>query len=335
MAPPIPVIVCDDSSLARKQMLKAISRWDLEITQASNGLEALDAIKAGRGHLVFLDLNMPIMDGYAVLEHVRRHDLPCMIIVVSGDVQEDARQRVMAMGAIGFVAKPFTPESIYSALAAYGLLSELQPRQNELPKTASLPQDPDQQLADMAREVANIAMGRAGALLSKLLGVFIPLPVPKSGVIQLSELEMALAYAQGEDPISSISQGFIGPRLSGEAILMFRDSALPQLASLLDYPTPLSVEHEREMLMDLANVLTGAFILNFGRLLGLEFSLDAPHLLAQHGQAPDLQMPTQRRALAIEIDYRLNSTQLTCELLILFTDDSLSELHTRLEQLNR
>lgn len=69
----IPVLICDDSALARKQMARTLPKeWDVDITFANNGAEGIDAIRAGKGEVVFLDLNMPVMDGYEVLETIQK-----------------------------------------------------------------------------------------------------------------------------------------------------------------------------------------------------------------------------------------------------------------------
>ena len=71
-----PILICDDSSLARKQMARALpAGWDVEVTFAENGREGLEAIRAGKGEIVFLDLNMPEMGGLEVMQAVRFMDL--------------------------------------------------------------------------------------------------------------------------------------------------------------------------------------------------------------------------------------------------------------------
>lgn len=69
---------------------------------------------------MFLDLNMPEMDGYEVLEHVLKEDLPVLTIVVSGDIQPEARERVRKLGAIDFIKKPTESALILSLLKDYG-----------------------------------------------------------------------------------------------------------------------------------------------------------------------------------------------------------------------
>jgi CheY-like chemotaxis protein len=91
------------------------------VTEAANGNEALAAYRAGKGEVIFLDLTMPEMDGFEVLEALRREDLNCLVIVVSADVQSIAQSRVMQLGAVAFIQKPVNAEKIETALRKYGL----------------------------------------------------------------------------------------------------------------------------------------------------------------------------------------------------------------------
>lgn len=120
---PVSVLVVDDSPIARKMLIRALPvNWDIEIAQATNGLEALAAYRAGKVDVMFLDLTMPDMDGYEVLETLRREDLNCLVIVVSADVQEQAQERVKKLGAIAFIRKPVTADGLGEVLRNYGIV---------------------------------------------------------------------------------------------------------------------------------------------------------------------------------------------------------------------
>lgn len=120
---PTPILVVDDSPMARKMLIKALPpSWDIEITQASNGIEAMEAYRAGKADVMFLDLTMPEMDGYQVLEALQKEDLNSFVIVVTADIQPVAQERVLKMGAIAFVKKPVTAEVMDSVLKQYGVL---------------------------------------------------------------------------------------------------------------------------------------------------------------------------------------------------------------------
>ncbi|CAM2196481.1 response regulator [Paraburkholderia sp. A1RI_3L] len=118
----LPIVIADDSLLARKVLTKALPEdWDVDITYASNGREALAAYRAGKASVMFLDLTMPDMTGYQVLEALQHEDLNTFVIVVSADVQPMAQERVRTLGAAAFVAKPVTPEALLPILKEYGL----------------------------------------------------------------------------------------------------------------------------------------------------------------------------------------------------------------------
>lgn len=117
------VLVVDDSPMARKMLVKALPEsWDVAITQASNGKEALAAYRAGKVDVMFLDLTMPEMDGYQVLEALRQEDLNCLVIVVSADIQPAAQERVRQLGAIAFLKKPVKADEVKAVLKEYGVL---------------------------------------------------------------------------------------------------------------------------------------------------------------------------------------------------------------------
>lgn len=119
----IPLLICDDSSMARKQVVRSLpEQWDVSIEFASNGIEGLEAIRQGKGEMVFLDLTMPQMDGYEVLQKIREENHKSVVIVISGDVQPEARERVMGLGALDFIKKPVDKEKLETVLHQFGLI---------------------------------------------------------------------------------------------------------------------------------------------------------------------------------------------------------------------
>ena len=119
----IPLLICDDSNMARKQVKRSLPEgWDVDVTFATNGIEGIEAIRAGQGEMVFLDLTMPEMDGYGVLEAIKNEGLKCIVIVISADIQPEARERVMTLGALDFVKKPINSDKLAEVLGRYGLL---------------------------------------------------------------------------------------------------------------------------------------------------------------------------------------------------------------------
>jgi CheY-like chemotaxis protein len=119
---PLPIVIADDSLLARKVLTKALPPdWEVDVSYALNGREALALYREGKASVMFLDLTMPDMTGYQVLEALQHEDLNTFVIVVSADVQPMAQQRVRSLGAAAFIAKPVTPEAVLPILKEYGL----------------------------------------------------------------------------------------------------------------------------------------------------------------------------------------------------------------------
>lgn len=109
--------------MSRKLLIKALPpQWDVEITHATNGVEALDAYHTGKAHVMFLDLTMPVMDGYQVLETMKKEGLNTFVIVVSADIQPKAQERVLQLGAMAFIKKPVNGEQVAKILHEYGIL---------------------------------------------------------------------------------------------------------------------------------------------------------------------------------------------------------------------
>jgi CheY-like chemotaxis protein len=90
----VSVLIVDDSPIARKMLRKALpADWDISIQEAGDGVQAIDIYRQGGVELMFLDLTMPNIDGYGVLEVLQAEGLNCIVIVVSADVQPQARER--------------------------------------------------------------------------------------------------------------------------------------------------------------------------------------------------------------------------------------------------
>ncbi|EZH84330.1 chemotaxis protein CheC [Ectopseudomonas composti] len=327
----IPLLVCDDSNMARKQLIRALpAEWPVSLSQASNGEEALTAIRQGLGQVMLLDLTMPVLDGYQTLAALRTEGLSSQVIVVSGDVQEEAVRRVRELGALAFIKKPADPEILRQTLIDLGLFNP-QGTPAAQAQAAAL-SDLKVSFRDALREVSNVAMGRAAALLAKVLGVFVQLPVPQVNIFEVSELHMTLLDAQRGERFSAICQGFIGEAIAGEALLLFHDSEVDDMARLLGWQ-PKNEAENSEMLLDLASILIGACLAGVAEQLDLRFSQGHPQLLGQHASLDQLiQINRQRwrKTLAVEISYSLEGHAIHFDLLLLFTEDSIKRLTAKI-----
>ena len=123
----INILVVDDSAVIRSMIKKTIPNSGVEVEQiyeAGNGQEGLDVLAKEWLDILFIDVNMPVMDGMEMLERVRNNpeyvDLP--ILIVSTESNPERIQIIQKMNA-GFVHKPFTPEVLRERiLEALGVL---------------------------------------------------------------------------------------------------------------------------------------------------------------------------------------------------------------------
>lgn len=334
----IPLLVCDDSMMARKQLIRALPpEWPVSISQACHGEEAMGMIRQGLAEVLLLDLTMPVMDGFEVLAALRSEGLNPKVIVVSGDVQEEAIRRVTELGALAFIKKPADPEKLRQTLEQLGLLSP--PSTEAVASPEPIPPRPAFELKinfrDALREISNVAMGRAAALLAKVLGVFVELPVPAVNLFEVSELHMTLADAQRGQRCSALCQGFIGDGIAGEALLLFHDSEISDISKLFNWQPSNDLEVS-EMLLDLASILIGACLSGISEQIDVRFSQGHPQLLGLHSSIDNLIHVNQtrwRKTLAVEISYSLEGHNVHFDLLLLFTEDSIQRLSHKINYL--
>jgi len=313
--------------MARKQMARSLpDNWDVDITFAHDGFEGLRAINNTRAEIMFLDLNMPEMDGYEVLRAIREMDLPTMVIVVSGDIQPEAYQRVVKLGALDFIKKPVASGQIEELLKKYGIPIARKAEATQI--------DIEVDIIDGCQEVANVAMGRAADLLARLLNVFVILPVPNVSMLEASELRMALSQiSDSNDSISALCQGFVGPGIAGEALLIFNETSFTDIAELMHYKGDINEAMQMELLMDISNILIGACLKGVADQLDVTFSQSHPVILGRHVKMKDVfqqESKQWQKTLAIEIPYKIENRKINCDLLLLFTEDSIKALSDRI-----
>lgn len=333
---PLQVLICDDSSLARKQLGRLLpAEWNIELSFAEHGKEALELIRQGKGALTLLDLNMPVMDGYETLAEIRKHDLPALVLVVSGDIQPEAKARVMQLGALDFIRKPTDLATLTKLLIEYGFLTPVEANLSPLPSQPKRGGNIKVSQREVYQEVANIAMGRAGELLARALNVFVKLPIPTVNEIAASELHMVLSSVNNTDTVSAITQGFTGDGINGEAMVIFNDASFKDVGRLLGNDVHAQ-RFEIEALLDIGNLLIGACLQGLGEQLHVRMNQAHPVVLGQNVSVPELLATSSKRweqVLAIEIGYGLEGFAIEFDLLLLFPSSSLPAFNRQLAYL--
>jgi len=100
-------LVVEDSPTMRQLIALALRRIPaLGFAEASNGAEALTLLGTRRFDLILLDINMPVMNGFAFLEQLRQTASPPPVIVISTESAREDIERAISLGAVAYVTKP-------------------------------------------------------------------------------------------------------------------------------------------------------------------------------------------------------------------------------------
>lgn len=112
------ILVVDDSKLARLSLIKTLKEFEpsAEIYEAENGAVAVEIFKAENPRVVFLDLTMPVMDGYEALKRIMEINPKAQVVVVSADIQIQAQEQVLSSGAKLMVPKPINSDKMLGVL---------------------------------------------------------------------------------------------------------------------------------------------------------------------------------------------------------------------------
>ena len=114
------VLLVDDEDSLRKVMKELLEREGYEVAEARDGVQALDQVDRMGPDIIVLDLNLPGLDGYGVLSHLRSRPatagIPVIVLTAKGD--EDNEVRVFELGADDFLTKPFRARALSARLEA-------------------------------------------------------------------------------------------------------------------------------------------------------------------------------------------------------------------------
>ncbi|HEV7920534.1 MAG TPA: response regulator [Thermoanaerobaculia bacterium] len=111
------VLVVDDDASVREMLSTAFRLHALEVDVAANGREALDLLRERRYTVIVLDLIMPVLDGFGVLEGMDGLEDSPVVLVLSG-ADRRMLERLDARRIHGVVRKPFDPEELASLVVA-------------------------------------------------------------------------------------------------------------------------------------------------------------------------------------------------------------------------
>jgi two-component system chemotaxis response regulator CheY len=117
-------LVVDDSSIIRKIARRILEALDFQVIEAEDGVDALVHCKRSMPEAVLLDWNMPVMDGYHFLSHLRRMpggDTPKVVFCTTENGIEHI-ERALSGGANEYIMKPFDKDIVMAKFQEVGLI---------------------------------------------------------------------------------------------------------------------------------------------------------------------------------------------------------------------
>jgi CheY-like chemotaxis protein len=103
------VLIIDDDKALHKAISKALKKEDCDLLFADNGRRGLELVAGEAPILIFLDLLMPVMDGFEFLRRLRpKPEDPCTIVVISGHSMDTEIEKCYGLGADFFLKKPLS-----------------------------------------------------------------------------------------------------------------------------------------------------------------------------------------------------------------------------------
>jgi DNA-binding NtrC family response regulator len=111
------ILVVDDEDIVIRSALRVLASEDYALDQARDGAEALRSIEGGNYDVVILDIMIPKVDGIEVLQRVKESHPDIEVIMFTGLAEIDTAVRCMKLGAFDYIAKPFEPDELKTAVA--------------------------------------------------------------------------------------------------------------------------------------------------------------------------------------------------------------------------
>ena len=112
------ILIVDDSALSRRTLRRILETAGYEVSEAGDGMTALEIYFLEKPSLVLLDLVMKGMYGLDVLTKLLEMDQQARVIVASADIQSSTRKLVDEAGALAFINKPFISEQVITTVEA-------------------------------------------------------------------------------------------------------------------------------------------------------------------------------------------------------------------------
>jgi signal transduction histidine kinase/ActR/RegA family two-component response regulator len=119
--PTYKILTVDDQPINRQLLIKLLSPLGFEVKEASDGKEAIAIWEEWEPQLIFMDMRMPVMDGYEATKYIKSTTKgnATAIIALTASVLEEEKAIVLSLGCDDFLRKPFVEHTIFEALAKH------------------------------------------------------------------------------------------------------------------------------------------------------------------------------------------------------------------------
>ncbi len=114
----VSVLIAEDNPVNMSIAKRFLNKWGIEVTEATNGREAVELFRSGHFNLMLIDLEMPEMDGASALREIRKSNTEAPAIAFTAAVYDNMQVDLLRKGFIDFVPKPFRPEDLHGKIAA-------------------------------------------------------------------------------------------------------------------------------------------------------------------------------------------------------------------------
>nr|WP_245817491.1 ATP-binding protein [Hydrococcus rivularis] len=115
------ILVVDDRWENRQLLLRLLQPIGFQVKEASNGQEAVEIWQSWQPHLIWMDMRMPVMNGYEATQQIKSHiqGQATVIVALTASTLEEEKAVVLSAGCDDFVRKPFREEVIFEKMAQY------------------------------------------------------------------------------------------------------------------------------------------------------------------------------------------------------------------------
>ncbi|NEN88055.1 MAG: response regulator [Okeania sp. SIO3H1] len=141
------ILIVDDKILNRQLLVKLLNPLGFELKEASNGKEAIEIFEVWEPHLIWIDMRMPVMDGYEATQKLKAttQGQATAIIALTASVLEEEKAVVLSAGCNAFMRKPFREEDIFEAMHKHigveFIYEELQEKEIKLTREILTPEN--------------------------------------------------------------------------------------------------------------------------------------------------------------------------------------------------